>query len=67
MSNAKAAVQSILQRLPDNTTLAEIEYEIYVCRKVEQGLADSESGRVLTMDEMQVRFAQWLDESDGQP
>ena len=66
MSTAKEAVQSILNRLPESATLEEIEYEIYVRRKVEQGIADADAGRVLTMDEMQVRFARWLEPSDGQ-
>jgi predicted transcriptional regulator len=65
MSSAKVAVQGILDQLPDDVTLEQIEYEIFIRRKVEQGDADVAAGRVLTMDEMQVRFARWLDDSAG--
>lgn len=65
MSSAKVAVREILDRLPDDSTLEEIEYEIFVRRKVELGDADVDAGRVLTMDEMQFRFARWLGDSSG--
>ncbi|REJ88841.1 MAG: hypothetical protein DWQ34_21505 [Planctomycetota bacterium] len=66
MATAKDKVQEILQRLPDDASLESIEYEIYVQRKIRQGEEDVAAGRVLTMDEMQLRFGKWLEESAGQ-
>lgn len=66
MATAKDTVREILNRLPDDASLESIEYEIYVQRKVRQGDHDIETGRVLTMDEMQLRFGIWLGESAGQ-
>ncbi|REJ85655.1 MAG: hypothetical protein DWQ45_18300 [Planctomycetota bacterium] len=66
MATAKDKVQEILQRLPDDASLESIEYEIYVQRKIRQGEEDVAAGRVLTMDEMQLRLGKWLEESAGQ-
>ena len=59
METAKEQVQKILEVLPDNASLEDIQYHIYVRQKVEQGLADIEAGRVLTHEEAMQRLGQW--------
>jgi hypothetical protein len=49
---------------PVDATTGSVEYHRYVRKKVEQGFADVEAGRVLTMGEMRKRFAAWLDDYD---
>ena len=60
METAKDQVQQILGMLPEDASLEDIQYHIYVRQKIEQGLADVEAGRVLSHAEVQQRLAKWL-------
>ena len=59
METAKEQVQQILEKLPDDASLEDIQYHIYVRQKIEQGIADIEAGRVVTHEEVQRRLAKW--------
>jgi predicted transcriptional regulator len=60
MDTAKDQVQQILQVLPEDASLEDIQYHIYVRQKIQQGLEDSEAGRVVSHAEVQQRLAKWL-------
>lgn len=60
METAKAQVQQILERLPEDVSLEDIQYHIYVRQKIEQGVDDVEAGRVVSHAEVQRRLAKWL-------
>lgn len=60
MQTAKQEVQELLQELPDDATLEDIQYRIYVKQKIAQGLADVRAGRVVSHEEVEKRFARWL-------
>lgn len=60
MESAKQTVEEILTSLPEDSSLEDIQYHIYVRQKIEQGLADADAGRVLTHAEVQQRLAKWL-------
>lgn len=59
MDTAKSLVQEILQMLPEDASLEDIQYHIYVRQKIEQGLEDEAAGRVLSHAEVQQRLAKW--------
>ncbi|MEA2343279.1 MAG: hypothetical protein QOF63_1448 [Thermoanaerobaculia bacterium] len=59
METAKEQVQKILEVLPENASLEDIQYHIYVRQKVEQGLADIEAGRLMTHEEAMQRLDPW--------
>jgi predicted transcriptional regulator len=59
MDSAKEQVQRILQVLPDDVSLEDIQYHIYVRQKVDQGLADAEAGRVVSHEEAMRRLNKW--------
>ena len=59
METAKAQVQKILEVLPDDASLEDIQYHIYVRQKVEQGLADIEAGRLITHEAAMQRLDPW--------
>ena len=56
----KEIVEEILEQLPDDTTLEEVQYRLFVRQKIEQGLADVEAGRVISHDEAKQRMQKWL-------
>ncbi|HVS32587.1 MAG TPA: hypothetical protein VMS98_14175 [Thermoanaerobaculia bacterium] len=60
MESAKQQVQDILEQLPEDASLEDIQYHIYVRQKIEQGLADVAAGRVASHEEVQRRLAKWL-------
>jgi predicted transcriptional regulator len=61
MHSAKEEVIEILKGLPDNSTLEEIQYHLYVRKKIERGIKDIEDGRTYTQDEMERRMEKWLE------
>lgn len=56
----KDLVRAMLDRLPDDVTLEDIQYRIYVCQKVQRGVDDIKAGRVYTQEGMEERMAKWL-------
>jgi len=61
MSTAKNDVEELLKRLPDDVTLEDVQYHIYVLEKIRRGVEDSEAGRISTQDEIEGRLSKWLD------
>ncbi|HYM11166.1 MAG TPA: hypothetical protein VEU62_10550 [Bryobacterales bacterium] len=61
MSTAKEDVRRILDALPDDASLEDIQYHIYVREKIEHGLKDIEDSRLLSQDEVERRMSRWLD------
>jgi len=61
MATAKQDVQKVLATLPDETTLEDIQYHLYVLQRIERGRQDIEAGRVIPQDEVERRMARWLE------
>lgn len=62
MSTAKEEVRRLLERLPDEASLEDIQYHIYVREKIEHGLENIKAGRVLRQEEVERRMSKWLGE-----
>jgi predicted transcriptional regulator len=60
MQTAKREVTGLLSRLPDDCSLEDIQYHLYVLQKIERGLKDAEEGKVLTQEEVEKKMARWL-------
>lgn len=56
----KQEVSRILTHLPDDCSLEDIQYHLYVLQKIEKGLKDAEEGRIYTHEEVEKRMAKWL-------
>jgi predicted transcriptional regulator len=61
MQSAKLEVSKLIDTLPDDCSLDDIQYHLYVLQKVERGLKDAEAGRTFTQEEVGKRAAKWLD------
>lgn len=59
MSTAKEEVRKILAQIPDDASLEDIQYHIYVYQKIERELKDVEEGRVLSQEEIERRMSRW--------
>ena len=61
MSAPKDEVRQLLDRLPEEASLEDIQYHIYVRQKIQSGLDDVGAGRVLSEEEVEKRLAKWLE------
>jgi predicted transcriptional regulator len=61
MLPAKEEVRRILNQLPDDSTLEDIQYHIYVRQKIDRGLKDIEAGSIMSVDEFEKRMIKWLE------
>ncbi|HZS27827.1 MAG TPA: hypothetical protein VFB76_11410 [Candidatus Angelobacter sp.] len=59
---AKQEVQSLLQKLPDNCSLEDIQYHLYVLEKVRSSLEDARANGTISQDEAESRLSRWLSE-----
>jgi predicted transcriptional regulator len=50
MLATKQRVKELLERLPDDCSLEDVVYQLYVIQKVEAGLADAEAGKLISHD-----------------
>jgi len=67
MSPLKEAVIKMIQSLPDDCTLADIRYHLYVREKVERGLKAIEDGEVISHEEADRRISDWLNQLPDEP
>ena len=59
MSQTKQEVEQVLRKLPEDCTLEDVQYELYVIQKVRRGLqAADESG--ISHEEAKKRLGRWL-------
>ena len=62
MNTAKQDVKELLGRLPDSSTVEDIQYHLYVLDKVRRGLEDARLSGTLSQDEVESRLSKWLTE-----
>jgi hypothetical protein len=60
MGNAKREALALIQQLPDNSSLEDIQYHLYIREKVEHGLRDLKSKQTLSQKEVERRMKKWL-------
>ncbi len=60
MHTAKQDVEQLLHNLPDDSTLEDIQYHLYVLEKIQKGQQDIANGRSYTNQEAKERLSRWL-------
>lgn len=60
--SAKQEVQSLLEKLPDNCSLEDIQYHLYVLEKVRSGLQDARENGTISQEDAELRLSKWLTE-----
>jgi predicted transcriptional regulator len=61
MATAKQDARKILDGLPEEASLEDIQYHLYVLQRIERGREDVAAGRVVSQDDVEQRLARWLD------
>jgi hypothetical protein len=62
MVSVKDEVTSLLRRLPDDCSLEDIQYHLYVLEKVRRGLARADEEGTIEQEEAEARLSKWLTE-----
>jgi hypothetical protein len=62
MSTAKQDAELLLNKLPDDCSVEDIQYHLYVLDKVRRGLEDAQVNGTLSLEEVDSRLSKWLTE-----
>jgi hypothetical protein len=60
MSPVIQEVESLLERLPKDTSIEDLQYHLYVIDKVRKGLESIENDGGLTQEQVEARLGKWL-------
>ena len=62
----KQSVQALLDLLPDDCSLDDVQYHLYVLHSIERGQADAKAGRTISHQEVSRELRKkWLVNSAG--
>ena len=64
-TSPKQATLKLVQRLSDDASFEDIQYQLYVLQQIEEGLEDVEEGRTIPHAEARERMSRWLGGADS--
>ncbi|MDA3939513.1 MAG: hypothetical protein PF693_09415 [Spirochaetia bacterium] len=59
MLSVRESTIEMIKNLPSNCTLEDIQYELYVKQKIQNGLEDIKSGNIISEKEMDNEIRSW--------
>jgi hypothetical protein len=62
MNTVKQDVEQLLNKLPDDCSVEDVQYHLYVLDKVRRGLEDARVNGSLSQEEVEARLSKWLTE-----
>ncbi len=60
MASAKQVARELLDRLPEDCSLEDIQYHLYVRQMIEAGRREIREGNYVTEEQVERDLAQWL-------
>lgn len=60
MNTAKDEVRELLSKLPEDCSLEDIQYHLYVIEKIQHGLQVAEEQGPYSQEEAESRLKKWL-------
>ncbi|HEX9627517.1 MAG TPA: hypothetical protein VGA00_11325 [Acidiferrobacterales bacterium] len=60
MHTAKQDVRELLDQLPEDSTLEDIHYHLYVLEKIRRGEARAQNEGTLAQDDVEARLRKWI-------
>ena len=60
MSTAKEEVEALLSKLPDDCSLEDIQYHLYVIEKVRHGLEAADTQGTVSQEDAEGQLGKWL-------
>ena len=62
MNSTKQDVEQLLHKLPDDCSIEEVQYHLYVFDKVRRGLEDARVSATASREQVESRLGKWLTE-----
>lgn len=59
MSTVKEEVKALLDKLPDDCSLEDVQYHLYVVEKIHRGIERAGKEGVLSQDEVERKLDKW--------
>ncbi len=59
MASAKQMVQEVLEQMPDDCSLEDVQYQLYLRQKLDRSRQAAAEGRVVPHAEVKDRLAKW--------
>ena len=56
MSTAKDEIRSLLDKLPDDCSIEDVQYHLYVVEKIRSGIARAENEGTLSQEEVERKL-----------
>ena len=60
MSNPKAEARSMIEGLPEDASIEDIQYHLYVLEKVKRGIDRAEVEGTISHADAKARLSKWL-------
>jgi hypothetical protein len=60
MNPAKEKVKRILEEMPEDVSLEDIQYHLYVRQKIDRSIAQVDAGQTVSDEQAELRFSKWL-------
>ena len=60
MSTAKEEVKALLEKLPDDCSLEDVQYHLYVVEKIHRGIERAEKEGTLSQDEVERKLGKGI-------
>ena len=60
MGLLKKNVEQMIRNLPENSTIEDIQYHLYVLDKIQKGQDDIRDSKGLTHEEAKSRLSKWI-------
>ncbi|TRU90523.1 MAG: hypothetical protein EWV76_05545 [Microcystis novacekii Mn_MB_F_20050700_S1] len=60
MNSIRQKVESLLNQLPDDCSIEDIQYHLYVLEKVRQSLSDASLENTIPQEEVEGLLNKWL-------
>ena len=59
MKTAKNEVQSLLNKLPDDCAIEDIQYHLYVIEKIRKGISRTNEEGAMSQQDVEKRLSKW--------
>ena len=60
MNTVKEEVKTLLEKLPDDCTIEDIQYHLCVLEKIQKGIERAEKEGTISHEEVKKRLSKWL-------
>ena len=62
MNAAKEKIRYLLEKLPEDCTVEDVQYHLYVLEKIQRGISRVGAEGVMTQEEVEKRLGKWITE-----